>query len=124
MTREETLEAISTMQHFIDGGKVEVKDKSIMENWGETSSPAWNFKECQYRPKQKPEYVPFEGEELLDLIGKPIRSKTDRNMCHLVTSVYTTIDQVYLGDNSWVGSVTILERFEFLDGSPIGKLKE
>lgn len=123
MTREETKEIVKVMQHFADGGEVEVLGVG-RNDWNVIHDPKWNFKECQYRPKPKSEYVSFEGEELLDLIGKPIRSKTDRNLCHLVTSVDTTIDQVYLGDNTWAGSVTILERFEFLDGSPIGKLKE
>lgn len=51
MNREETQEAIEAMEHFANGGEVEVRHKYDGE-WVESKDPWWNWKSFDYRIKK------------------------------------------------------------------------
>ena len=54
MTKEETKQAIAVMQHYVDGGEVEVRSQ-IGGKWMQSCEPIWNWEECKYRIKPKPQ---------------------------------------------------------------------
>ena len=52
MTREETRKARIVMQHFEDGGEVEVIARDDKDDkWQVTSNPTWNWAREDYRIK-------------------------------------------------------------------------
>lgn len=52
MTREETKECRIVMQHFEDGGEIEVIDRFYKDDiWQKTSKPTWNWAQEIYRIK-------------------------------------------------------------------------
>ncbi|MEN6487345.1 MAG: hypothetical protein ABFD66_00440 [Smithella sp.] len=80
--------------------------------------PEWH-PEYEYRIKPAPKYVSFEPSDIL--IGKHVRSKTSPDIIHVITSQNN--DSVYLGGRLCSRWELFIE-YEFLDGSPCGKLKE
>jgi len=57
MNREETKAAIEAMQHFADGGEVEVYDdflESGKKEWRRASTPAWDWWKSNYRKMPEP----------------------------------------------------------------------
>jgi len=54
MTREETKQAIAVMQHYADGGEVEVISESN-STWSIAVDPCWDWALCKYRIKPKPQ---------------------------------------------------------------------
>lgn len=47
-------EQIAVMQHYANGGKVELLDKNYNEGWQPTTQPAWNWADFGYRIKKEP----------------------------------------------------------------------
>ena len=110
-----TKEKIAIMQAYEDGKKIEVCGK-IENVWYSTTSPDWNWANCDYRIKTEPEYVPFTFEDADFLIGKTVRCKL-QDYVALIISV--TKDGTSVDDFK-----PLLDDFTFLDGSPCGKLKQ
>lgn len=59
MNKEQVKEAIEVMQHWLDGGEVEVASRGGVDNmpslnWFLESEPKWDFEGCAYRIKRKP----------------------------------------------------------------------
>ncbi len=55
MNRQETKQAIAVMQHYADGGKVEVTPRRYTQ-WESVTMPSWNWVSYRYRIKScKPE---------------------------------------------------------------------
>lgn len=50
-TREETKKMIEVMQHYVDGGEVEMEDCFGNWQWQEAYMPSWNWIEGSYRIK-------------------------------------------------------------------------
>ena len=69
MTREETRKARIVMQHFEDGGEVEVIARDDKDDkWQVTSNPTWNWAREDYRIK--PQIMKVTEEEK-EIISKP-----------------------------------------------------
>lgn len=60
MKRERLKELLPVMQHYANGGEVEVRHPNHC--WGSTVDPAWRD-DSEYRIKPEPEYVPLEAED-------------------------------------------------------------
>jgi len=62
MTREETLEAIKVMQHYADGGEVELYDSSL-EEWIDAfdNDPSWIWTYNNYRIKKTTKKIKLEA---------------------------------------------------------------
>lgn len=110
-----TKEKIAIMQAYEDGKKIEVCGK-IENVWYSTTSPDWNWANCDYRIKPEPEYVPFTFKDAEFLIGKAVRHKNNK-WVELITYCDTTDTSVCMYEY-------LLRDYIFLDGSPCGKLKQ
>ena len=57
----ELKEMIKVMQHFENGGKVEVKPKNTSDNhWATVPSPSWDWAYSDYRIKEEKQKVTIE----------------------------------------------------------------
>ena len=66
MTREETKKCRIVMQHFEDGGEIEViNPNDEKDNWEITYYPMWNWDLFEYRIKPVPMKVTEEEKELI-----------------------------------------------------------
>ena len=52
MNREETKVAIKVMEHYANGGEVEIRDAFSAWQWSEEHKPSWNWGMCKYRIKK------------------------------------------------------------------------
>jgi len=66
-------EMIAVIQHFKNGGKIEVARK-VGTNWKSTLNPCWNFSTFDYRPKPEPMVI---FAEVSILSGKIIRTSAE-----------------------------------------------
>lgn len=108
-------EKIAVMQGFVDGRQIEIK---LGGDWSAVGQPRWSWSNCDYRIKPEPaqpEYRPFANAEEF----KPHRDKW----------VYFGIYQHRVGGFSdrgvfvcltEVGYGTLLEYYQFEDGTPCG----
>lgn len=87
--------------------------------WKDTASPAFDIT-TNYRIKPSPEYIPFDFSDARELIGKIITTKMRRSY-YLITSV--DVAGVVFGGH-YNDYVVMFDDYQFLDGSPCGKLKE
>jgi len=79
----------------------------------------WYVWEQHWRIKQKPEYVPFTWEDRDKFMLKMIKSKTYKDT--ITTIIGCDIERVY---TPWSNSYqTLFDDYEFLDGTPCGKIK-
>lgn len=62
MTREETAEAVKVMQAWIDGKKIECRQRGG-DKWQNASHPIWDFDSFMYRIKPSEETVPWDCPE-------------------------------------------------------------
>lgn len=69
--------------------------------------------------EKEPKYRPLQKQELYDLVGKKIQHKK-ADLVSIVSEVDLGINQVFVGKRS-EDAYTLLENWEYLDGSPIGK---
>jgi len=97
MTREQALEAIKVLTHYINGGEIEFRDKGE-KLWLQVSSPSFDFHLCEYRIKPEPELIPFDFSDAAFLIGDK-----------------------FVGDSSFND---LLKYYTFLDGAECGKIKQ
>lgn len=51
MNREETLNAIAVMQHYVDGAEIECNERRIGGVWIDIPEPQWRWHDTQYRVK-------------------------------------------------------------------------
>ena len=65
-------EMIEVMQHFDNGGEVEIKTKRS-DDWGEVTTPSWNWFEYDYRIKKPKQKVTIEKWLMQSTIDKEYR---------------------------------------------------
>lgn len=63
-------EQIKVMEHFANGGEVECKNSV---GWGVCDDPLWDWRNFDYRIKEKPKTRPMTFKELIPLVGTPVR---------------------------------------------------
>ena len=119
-------EKIAVMQAFKEGKEIEFAPNSIDKIWVSCKGPDWDWDWSMYdyrikeEPK-KPEYIPFSFEDAEFLIGKAIKSKTI-DVVLLIQVVYPKTVMMHGFDT--ISYYLLLLNWEFLDGSPCGKLKQ
>ena len=87
MTREETKKCIEVMQHFENGGEVQilVYNYGGRQEWEDCSNPDWNWDYHTYRIKPQPMKVTEEEKILLKMIGKVAKTK-DSNYITIINN--------------------------------------
>lgn len=104
---------------WLNGGRVQIK---IISDWRDVQSIS-DFKNFnnEFREYSEPKLVPFTFEDAEFLIGKPIRSK-QKNVVLLIQVVYQKSIMMHGFDT--ISYYSLLQNWEFLDGSPCGKYME
>lgn len=118
-----TEEKIAVMQAFCEGKTIQMYYNSL-DVWKDYTSgePLWNWRDQNYRIKQKPKYISFDFSDAESLIGKVIKSKNSKNI-FLITG-YDVSENYFIVGNTTQNFKTLFENCEFLDGSPCGKLNQ
>lgn len=62
MDREQLKELLPIIQAFVEGRKIEFREKGE-EHWKESIMPTFNFHLIEYRIKPEPKYRPFKDVE-------------------------------------------------------------
>ena len=75
-----------------------------------------------WRVKQKPEYVPFTWDDREQLRGKWIRSKILQHLEYCILDITSISIHVY--EVQSISFEKLLDSYEFIDGTPCGKLKK
>ena len=117
----DTKEKIDVMQAFIDGEIVEYCWRSEADNFMRLQDSAWNWKECDYRIKKEPEYIPFDFSDAEFLIGKAVRFKIT-DIIGIVVEVKKA--GITIGENGFFSFAALLNLGTFLNSSPCGELKK
>lgn len=101
MNREQTAEAIKVMQHYADGGDVEVCFQSTSEQpWTPSTDPTWNWYNYNYRPAQpKPEQMP----DVVRAIMPCLPGKARWLAVDCDGSIYAFLDRPELDGDVWLG---------------------
>lgn len=117
MTKEQLKKHGALILAWANGEKIQFQ--SGLNSWHDViGDPTWSLSE-EYRVKPKPEYVPFDFTDASILRNKWVRRK-DKNAVWFITSI--TDSGVSIGGCTY-SYCDFLGMFEFLDGSPCGKLK-
>lgn len=116
MTREEFRTHKHLMERWAEGEKVQVF--TVDMKWEDLDEPQWQLN-TEYRISPKEEIIPMDFSDAERLISKTVKDKH----YGLYTIVSTSKDSVYVG-TSYTTYEELLEHYEFLDGSPIGKLSK
>lgn len=117
MDREQLKKHWEVIQAFKEGKSIQYS--TIKGSWNDTNSPNFDIS-TNYRIKPSPEYVPFDFNDAEKLIGKIITTASKAEF-HLITSVEPTGVRFNKGHYHFI---VLLDDYQFLDGSPCGKLKE
>lgn len=118
-----TEEKITIMKAFCEGKTIEYRIKPSCE-WTPylaTGELSWNWWDNDYRIKQEPKYIPFDFTDAESLIGKPIKRK-HANLLIIINTI--TPAEINLSHGYKISFETLLENYEFLDGSICGKLNQ
>lgn len=145
MTKENAKEFLPLVQTLAEGKTVQYFSKDD-NNWVDVYDPCFCDNAKNYRIKPEVEHVPFDtAEELIECWNKKkfgnkhppyntelempliwVKHKNLENETILITafdSRKNCHDSVFLQD-IWVDLRDLFETFTFLDGTPIGKIKE
>lgn len=121
-----TKEKIEVMQHYVDGGKIEINGISgRWKEWTDHDEPEWDWLKCKYRIKQEPEYVPYDAVNV-DWLGQKIRRKDNPAANYLIVRVNTMQRTISIVTDVGCKKVLLSELFKLfthLDGTPFGRLK-
>ena len=121
-TKEEKI--IKILQAFLDHKTIRFKSRDERK-WRECNidedNMGWNFDDNEYEIKPTHTYRPYKPEELDQVLGRHIRYKS-KDLCVIAINGYRK-DEILVGIN-WFTFEETLEIFEYLDGSPCGKLEE
>lgn len=127
MTREEASQLLPFIKAFAEGKTIQYakRDMSTFRKgveWVDLVNPGWYSEYKQYRIKPEPEYVPFTFEDRELLRDKWVKIKALGTEHKVIAVLYNGIRMGNLEE------ITLFERalqaFEFLDGTPFGKLKQ
>jgi len=117
MTKEQLKKHGALMLAWANGEKIQFQ--SGLNSWHDViGDPTWSLSE-EYRVKPKSEYIPFDFTDADGLRNQWVRRK-DKNAVWFITSI--TDSGVSIGGCTYL-YCDFLGMFEFLDGSPCGKLK-
>ena len=99
---------------FAEGKQIQSNRPSVLDEWMDDDFPLWNDPDIKFRIKPEPKHIPFTFEDRDELRGKWVRHKESHNefMIYLIA-------EGHVNGHTWGQS---LEEFEFLDGTPFGKL--
>jgi hypothetical protein len=78
-TRKEQLEIELA---FENGSKIESVSLG-MSDYGLNEYPIWNWKQYDYRIKEEPQRVPFDGSDAFNLVGQKFKSSNDDSDVYL-----------------------------------------
>lgn len=118
-----TEEMIKVMQGYVDGKDLQYRNKKTGMDWMDTTYPAWEWYDYEYRIKPEPKYRPLKPEEIIELVGTVI---VDLDGDYYVVSGFKLHNEqplVFIFQ-SWVSSLYLLKNFKYKDGTPVGKLEE
>src|SRR5690625_684932 len=101
---------------FAEGKTIQSKRPDEPDKWQDDHYPLWNDPNIRFRVKPEPKYIPFTFEDREELRGKWVRRKSSGNECLIYH-----LSEAHVNVYSWEESI---EEFEFLDGTPFGKLAE
>lgn len=116
MTREGAIKHRDVILAYADGADIEYYDYGT---WRDTPAPQFDPR-TEYRVKPKEEIIPMDFSDAERLISRNLRNKS-RNFISTITAVDN--------EGAWInGSYSLFSElfkyYEFLDGSPIGKLSK
>jgi hypothetical protein len=114
---ERAKKAVEIYNAILEGKEIEIKN--INGDWVTLKGCIINIYDYEYRVKPDVKYVPFTFQDAKDLIRKVICHKCKKKVAQInvIYSEYIGID----ADN--IRFERLLQDFEFLDGSPCGKLE-
>lgn len=136
-------EMIEVMQAYVGGKKIECRNINDHSDWLSTQTPAWDWLRWDYRVKPVSKYRPYETtKELIndyierfqqvnippfvtEQICPPIylKSKKLEYFCIIEAFAEAFADYSIKIDGLWCDLADIFENYEFVDGSPVGKLE-
>lgn len=129
-----TEEKIKVMQAHLDGKLIQICD-NFQNNFRDCSVPLWNWVNNDYRIKPEPKYRPYEStEEMIEDFVKRFVHKDIPKYARpfiWVRGKYTPFDfvitvygkeAVFFNIGSRHELKQLFEEFEYLDGTPVGKL--
>jgi hypothetical protein len=110
---------IAVMQWYRDGGKIERTDEGS-DDWEEISlgAPVWDWYQCRYRVKPKPEYRAY-SKVRTEWIGKVIKAKAT-DCLYLIVGIMPDDNYVMILGSRAVHLDVLFEGYTWEDGSRIG----
>lgn len=118
MTRDAAMKHKEVIQAFLDGEDVEYWNK-YDRKWHCLSTPQFQS-DTEYRVKPKEEIIPMDFSDAERLIGKTVKHK-DSEEYGIITSITASVVQT---GSYYYSYKDLMDQYEFLDGSPIGKLSK
>lgn len=131
-------EMISVMQAYKEGKQIEVRCKTL-NDWKIDPKPSWNWHNNDYRVKEEPKCRPYESSDemiedfckragleptsmLMPVIWLKEKNSTTKRMIMSFVGdyVYTPFGNDF---DNWSFN-ELFNKFTYLDGSPVGKIKE
>lgn len=124
MNREETKEAIKVMQHYADGGAIQLSRKNA-NDWTDVDfKPRWDWMTRDYRIKPTPKLRPYTFEELCEAVKKHGIVVRD-NESQVYTIVYFNEAHIrFSGDCKENYTEFFVNNVWLDDGSPCGVMEE
>lgn len=119
MTRESAEKHEDIIKAFISGKDIEYLDKNT-NRWFSAPSPTFCVT-TEYRVKPEEELIPMDFSDAERLIGKVVKDKI-ANFISIISAVND--NGVWLNNSNYLLYTHFFDKFEFLDGSPIGKLQK
>lgn len=116
MTTEQTIKVLEAMKA---GKKIlgSPNGKTWTEVKYDVNNPLINTFDCVY--KVAPEYRPYKGEELRELLCSRIRLKDDKGFQSIITGIDIGTNKLCLG-YTWRTSQDLFDKFEYTHGVPFG----
>lgn len=134
MTREEAKKLLPIIQAFVEGKKILVKSKRLLDekdNWLEVSDCSFNIEQLDYRINPEPKYRSFKNaEECWTEMQKHqpfgwVKDKKNEHHRVLITAVGDGTYEMSLNGNAAWSLSGIMDLFTFVDGTPFGvEMKE
>lgn len=115
-------------QHLKDAAKegkvIQFFHNSKWRDFGSQAGIGWSEPVECYRIKPEPKYVPFDISDAPDLVGKTVKF-INKDFWRIITMVNGhTAFPIYFDRDSQINFRTLFDLYEFVDGTPCGKLVE